>query len=285
MRLLLVLIILSAGACNARDQSVVEKVESLGLQSVNSSVTAYYSDRYRQFAEHNVQLLKNADDFFEEQFGVRQSFSIAVLDSASWRQITDIPYGLPFVSGPPYIVCLPANAQNTLSETISEAIDGYDLEGRYGTSREEIVGRFVSLIGFHELGHMYARAYGIRFPNKWTFEFAATYLAYYYLDQNFPAERDLWLEVSRVLARELAPRYTTLQEFEQWYVGVGVANYAWYQVAFLLQVQEVYEKSAKAFIRAMRDYPWPVNSASDYLPEMDSISPGFVAWAEKYQLQ
>ena len=216
---------------------------------------------------------------------MNQHFSIAVVDSVSWSKITRIPYGLPFVSGPPYIVCLPADSQNILSRTIAAAIEGYDLEERYEMSREEVVGLFVSLIGFHELGHMYATAYGASFPNKWTFEFAATYFAYFYLDQRFPRERDIWTGVSRILAEELDPRYTTLRDFEQRYVGVGVANYAWYQVVFLLQVQDVYEQMGDEFLSALRDYPWPANSDSEYLHEMGEAAPGFASWADRFQLK
>jgi hypothetical protein len=68
---------------------------------------------------------------------------------------------------------------------------------------------------------MYANAYGISFPNKWTYEFAATYFAYFYLDQNFPKQSEIWFDVSKILVKELTPRYTSLNDFEEMCVRVG----------------------------------------------------------------
>jgi hypothetical protein len=222
--------------------------------------------------------------FYEENFDARQSFALAIIDSVGWKRITQIPYGLPFVSGPPYIVCLPASSKNVLSEIISTAMDRHELNTNKGMSQEEIINLFISLIGFHELGHIYAIAYGISFPNKWIFEFAATYFAYFYLEQNFPIQSEIWGEVSEILVRELEPSTTSLNDFEEMYVRVGVDNYAWYQAAFLIRVIEVYRQQGIEFLKKLKTYQWPSDSPSEYLKEMETISPGFVTWAKNYHL-
>lgn len=162
---ILILVLVLCSFCNAQDQSTLGKVRALDLHSYDGNIETYYPEGFKYRAEANIKLLNNSNRFFEDHFGVKQSFSIAILDSANWVKITSIPYGLPFVSGPPYIICIPANSKNILSSTIMTAIDGYKLNAQYGRTNEEIVNLFISLIGFHELGHIYASAYGASFPN------------------------------------------------------------------------------------------------------------------------
>lgn len=285
MRFALILAFIIISSCNAPAQSMLDKVKDLNLNSIEGSIPTYFSDGFKDRAEANLILLKKSIAFFEKNVGVHQSFAIAVMDSASWRKITSIPYGLPFVSGPPYIVCIPATSNNVLSNTIASAIDDSKLNAQYGMTNEEIVNLFVSLIGFHELGHIYAKAYGASFPNKWTFEFAATYFAYFYLDQNFPEERNIWINVSKILVNELSPRHTSLKDFEKMYVKVGVENYAWYQVVFLLRVQELYEEQGIDFLKKLKDHQWHSTSPSEYLNEMEEIGSGFTVWSRAYNLQ
>jgi hypothetical protein len=189
------------------------------------------------------------------------------------------------VSGPPYIVCIPASSENVLSNIIARAIDGYELQDKYGMTNNEITDLFVSLIGFHELGHIYARSYGATFPNKWTFEFAATYFAYFYLDRNFSKERDIWIEVSNIIIKEIQPRYTSLKDFEVKYSGVGVENYAWYQVAFLLQVEKLFNNQGKDFLNKLQHHTWGSASTTEFVDEMNEIGVGFNQWAQRYNLQ
>ena len=271
--------------CSASSQSTLEKVRALNLKSLDGPIKTCYPQGYRHRAEANAKLLGQSTGFFEEQFGVSQPFSIALIDSARWVTLTPIPYGLPFVSGPPYVVCLPADSKNILSNTLAEAIEGYDLDQQFAMSNEELVNLYVSLIGFHELGHIYASAYGMSFPNRWTYEFAATYFAYCYLDRHHPKERDMWVETSRTLAKELDARHTSLEDFERLYVKVGVENYAWYQVAFLLQVDQVHQERGVTFLNELKNHPWHSSSASHYLSDMEQMGPGFTDWAQQYRLQ
>jgi hypothetical protein len=134
------------------------------------------------------------------------------------------------------------------------------------------------------LGHIYANEYGISFPNKWIFEFAATYFAYFYLEQNFPRQAEIWGNVSEILVKELEPSFTSLKDCKEMYVKVGVKNYAWYQALFLVRVMEVYPQHGIGFLMKLKDYPWPLGSTSEYLNEMETISLGFITWAQNYHL-
>lgn len=283
--LFLILVLVLSSSCSYQDQSTLSQVRALDLHLYDGGIETYYPEGFKGRAEANVNLLNNAIGFFQDNFGVKQSFSIAILDSVSWAKITSIPYGLPFVSGPPYIICIPANSENILSNTIMTAIDRYNLNVQYGITNEEIVNLFISLIGFHELGHIYASAYGASFPNKWTYEFSATYFAYFYLDQNFQKERDIWVDVSEILVEEINPRYTTLEDFEEMYVRVGVENYAWYQVVFLIRVKELYESQGITFLNELKYHQWNSATSSHYLNEMENMGSGFNSWAKKFQLE
>lgn len=222
--------------------------------------------------------------FFETNFQIQVHYSIAVLDSNDWVKIARIPYGLPFESGPPFVVCIPASSENILADTIKDAIVGRALGEKFSMTDEGIVNLFVSLIGFHELGHIYARTYGIKFPNKWTSEFGATYFAYAYLEENCPKESEIWRDVSRVLANKIKPDRTSLLDFEKLYVRVGVQNYAWYQVVFLLRVSEVYQDLGIDFLKTLKRKNRPLTSESYSVNQLEAINPGFVEWAQKYRL-
>ena len=284
LRFVLILLLFLSYSCSAPSPSMLKKVKRLKLNTIEGSIKTYYSDEYKERAETTLKLLNKSIKFYEDNFDVKQTFTLAILDSVSWEKITHTPYGLPFVSGPPYIVCVPANSNNVLSKTILTAMDGYELNTQNGMTQEEIVNLFVSLIGFHELGHIYANEYGISFPNKWIFEFTATYFAYFYLEQNFPKKSDIWSDVSEILVKELEPSYTSLKDFEEMYVKVGVKNYAWYQALFLVRVMEVYPQQKIGFLKKLKDHQWPLGSTSEYLNEMENINSGFINWAQNYHL-
>lgn len=277
--LILSLAIFFSNSCNSPAQSTLEKIQSLDLNETDGKIPAYYPDGFEERAKETVDLLQYSTEYFEETFQVSQSFSLAVLDSLSWIKISRIPYGLPFVSGPPYVVCIPATPDNVLSRIVSDGISDNDLSSSYPMNREGIVNRFVSLIGFHELGHIYANEYGMSFPNRWTYEFAATYFAFSYLEARQPEMSRLWLDVSEVLLEEINPKHRSLSDFEELYVRVGVENYAWYQMVFLERVKEVYDNEGNAFVELYKQAAWPSQSDDYYLNEMEKITPGFLEWA------
>ena len=97
-------------------------------------------------------------------------------------------------------------------------------------------------------------------------------------------ERDIWIDISEILVKEINPRYSTLDDFEEMYFRVGVENYAWYQVVFLLRVKELYEIQGITFLNNLKYYQWSSDSSSHYLNEMDDMASGFHAWAKKFRL-
>ncbi len=280
----ILILILMIFALPLLSQTAKEKVEALNLPQLSGSVTTNYSKSFEQRAREVQDLLAPAGAFFEEHLGVKEDFQLAILDEQDWQNVTPIPYGLPFVSGPPNVVFIPATPNHELARIILSAIKNKGFDKKYGLSNKAISELFVALIGFHELGHVYARAYGISFPNKWTFEFVATYMAYYYLKENKPEYNALWLDAGSALLDVIEPRHTSLADFERLYTRVGIANYAWYQVVFLQQVHETYQRHEKNLLKEMHDHNWPAESPTHYLDEMEKIARGFLGWAKQYNL-
>lgn len=263
-------------------QSVLKTIHSMNLDQINEFAVTYYSNGYNEVAKRMSRLLSPSRKYFEKELGIFQEFELAILDSNDWMKTTKIPYGLPFVSGPPYIVCIPASTDNELGYVVKKAIRNSNLAESYAETDEELVQLFISLIGFHELGHIYAKSAGIQFPNKWTFEFAATYLAFMYLSETNSREAQIWIDISDKLADQINPKYTLLKDFEKLYVRVGVENYAWYQVVFLLGAAEVKEKLGIKFIEKLRNVELPQDNFA--LDSLEKIYPGFKKWAMKRKL-
>lgn len=265
--------------------STLERVASLELTHTKGPIEAYYAKGYGGKARATVELLQGTNAFFGRELGREIAFSIAVMDPSAWERVSRIPYGLPFVSGPPYIVCLPATTDNPLASVLAGAVAGTDLLEWFSLETDVLVDRYISFIGFHELGHIYAREAGMSFPNKWTFEFMATYLAYAYLREEQPDMARLWGTVTDAVVAELAPEIRNLARFEEQYVRVGVGPYAWYQMVFLQRVRDVYGEHGLAFVERYRSTSFPEKSDSHYLKQLDAMAPGFEAWAKSAGLR
>ena len=263
-------------------QSVIEKVNNLNLPKYEDDVLCYYSNGFEAEAEQILKLLNNATNYFEYTFSVKETFAIAVLNESNWKEITNIPYGLPFVSGPPYIVCIPGDLKNELGILVNSALSMSNLNEKYKSTDEELAKQFISLIGFHELGHIYSKACGIDFPNKWTFEFAATYFAYLYLEKTAPLKNSLWLDVGNLLLRNINPQHTSLKDFEKLYVRVGVENYAWYQVVLLKRVAETASELKEKFVKQLREASLSNDNYS--LNDLEQINEGFLEWSYSHKL-
>ncbi|MCF8240312.1 MAG: hypothetical protein K9J16_02925 [Melioribacteraceae bacterium] len=266
------------------NQTTLDKIQSLELNSIQKPVTAYYTDGSKHNAAELIKLLTGAQKYFSDTFRLSETFSIAVLDSQSWKRITQIPYGLPFVSGPPNVVCFPSTTNNELGKLIRKSINGYNLQDKFSLTNDELTNTFISMIGFHELGHIYAREYGINFPNIWTFEFAATYFAYSYLVENHIDKAEIWNEIGEILLNEIEPTYTSLNDFENLYFRVGTANYSWYQIVLLQRVKEVFELQGVQFIKELVETKLTSGNKYFSVDKFEKIEPGFEEWANKYNL-
>jgi hypothetical protein len=89
---------------------------------------------------------------------------------------------------------------------------------------------------------------------RWFEEFFADYFTYAFMKRH---EDDMWLDLkqfellSRIMyegGRSIV-RHTSLSDFEEFYVGVGAANYCWYHGLFNLGAMELYSDYGEDFMR------------------------------------
>ena len=232
----------------------------------------------RQLAD----MLERAALFFSRELGVKEAFSLAFLEQENWARVTQAPYGMPFVSGPPYVVVFSASEDHELYRLVEQTLGGSELAREVGLENDQLIRLFIALIGFHELGHVYARESGLQSPEKWIFEFNATYLAYAFLARNRPEWAEIWVKAAAIIAEQIQPQHRSLEDFEELYVRVGTESYAWFQCVFLEQAAAVFEKEGLEWLPRMRGRECPENPDVHHLYSMEGLHPGFVAWAREH---
>jgi len=156
------------------------------------------------------------------------------------------------------------------------------------TTFEALADQFVDLIGFHELGHKLTDNFGINPPNRWLYEFIASYWSYAYISERRPE----WKAVFDLLGRpsEVRPRNTSLEDFERLYSGVD--DYGWYQGMFESRIREIYPELGLKFLSDLkRSFPQSGDSRTpngppktkmtpaQLLEQLEKIAPGFQKWA------
>jgi hypothetical protein len=287
-----VLGLLIAFPVSAQEATSLQKVQSLKNPSITNKITVYYSPGYEQRAKELQSMVEDAMGFYERKLKVKVELSLAVLTRDQWKQVRSAPYGLPNVSSPPHIAFLPATADGVVTadalsskSNLSQAtlkklkLSGYTFE--------QAAVKFVDLIGLHELGHTYAVSLDLvpPRPNKWFSEFLASYFAYAYLRDKRPKLAKLFYAMAADLALEgPRPKYTSLEDFERLYSGVGPKNYGWYQGKFFQRVAQVYDAKGLSFIaEVLKAFPaaegesLPVDVV---LQRLEKISPGFIEWSK-----
>ena len=144
--------------------------------------------------------------------------------------------------------------------------------------------RYVDFVGLHELGHTLVKAYGIQVRSMWFNEWLATYVGYTWLRAARPADARLWEGVLQGYRDAVRPQHRSLEAFDRLYFGVGAQNYVWYQARFQQSVQAVHAEKGVAFLRQLKQaFPRggsPVVSRDDLLKRLETLAPGFHAWAE-----
>jgi hypothetical protein len=273
---------------DARD--LLKSIQALGLTSSRNVITVYYPEGHEARALRLRALLEDAAAFYERELGVREEIHLAVLLPAQWdRVIPWQPYGIPGVAGTPQVAFLPATDDNLAANDASsiranvsdEAIAQIEASGM---SYDEAARRYVDLVGLHELGHTYARAFGINVPSRWAGEMLATYFAYAYLRAHDPKQAEVWDGILRGYRDAVKPAHTTLADFERLYFGVGPQNYIWYQGRFQQMVRRAHDAQGVGFLRAVRD-AFPASETGTVSPEetlrrFEKILPGFREWAK-----
>jgi hypothetical protein len=268
----------------------VERLREIGIEPAGGAVPAYASAGHEARGQALGADVAAALDFLEASFGVRPPVVVAVLHADDWGRVTPAPYGLPhFHQGAPNVVVLGATHENEAAEDLRGRHDHASAEDRQrvrraGLSWDEASGRLLDLVAYHELGHLYTHALGIAPHRRWFSEMLATYFGYAFMRSERPEDTLVWEGVLGALASSPQPAHTSLADFEELYVRVGVPNYQDYQAAFHTRVAEVYDAQGLGFIERVRE-ALPAGSGERLstdalLARLERIQPGFQAWAE-----
>ena len=271
------------------ESDVLDRVQSLNLPQLPGTISAHYVSGQTKRAQQIQSMLEDAASFFEDQLGVTADPSVALLGPTEWRVVADeIPYGLPWVSGPPYVTVLPATLEHPLAQLIIQITSESKPLLSLARPTEQIADDFIALIGFHEIGHVITWQYGIEPPSNWISEILASYLAYGFMKARHPQQATLWQEICELMAQNISPQHTTLTDFEALYSGVGIENYSWYQGIFQRRVDELFRAHGLDFVRLLKDTlretAWSENEDPLFLEAMEEVSPGFQAWADQNRL-
>ena len=286
------LVIFLFSSTYAQETESPKKISDLGLPILNGAVKVYYSMDYTKRAAYLQEILEDASHFLgkKEILGVELELGLAVLDEKDWARWTRMPYGMAHIQlGESPAAILPATEDNMLvngalenKDKVSEGIIK-SLEEIGFSYEEAVLVVFMDLLGIHEVGHIYSKAYETWPTEKWLSEFIATYLAYAFFKEYRPKCAKLWDTMMDSMVETNEHSHTTLADFEEFYVRVGGSNYGWYQAKFAQKVCEVYAKSGISFMHTLKkslaENPGAAEGDPFRLRELDNFSEGFTKWA------
>jgi hypothetical protein len=299
----------------AQQKTLLERVrEATKNHSATNKITVYYSPQYEKKALEIRTMLEDAVVYFDNKLKVKMNFTLAVLNEQQWNQVAETmqrrdvftlemekpsglepykqPYGIPMSSTPPYIIFLPATADNIPTKNILSVKTNVpaslikEIEAS-GFTYEEAAQRMPDLIGFHEIGHQYSDVYGIKATNQWLREFLASYFSYAFLSKKYPKIARLYVALHETLIAGNKPKHTSLEDFNNLSTKVGSQNYGWYQAQLLRMVSNVYKKKGLSFVTEMKK-AFPMSEKSSVsmelgLQRLEKIYPGFIEWSKSLQ--
>ena len=267
---------------------VMDRFAEMDVAISGGLVPVIYTPGFEQRAFQVRDELNEASRFFESRLQVQHAYNVAILDEVHWGSVTPVPYGFPHPSADLDVVFLPAHTDvpatqeyvNRYRDATPEVIRGI---GSSGYEFAEAAGKMIDIIGFHELGHLYSYAAGIRMHSNWFSEFMANYLTCYYLQLEKPELAAIWENMAELVVAGERPAHTSIPDFEQIYVGVGISNYTWYQSMFILKAASVVRERGIGFIQDVKN-TFPAGSeysdlsVSEQTVRLEAIQPGFTSW-------
>ncbi|MGC2236255.1 MAG: hypothetical protein WA584_08845 [Pyrinomonadaceae bacterium] len=263
MKKIVLFFILIAFCAAAKAQSV-EVVKALNTPSLEGkTISVFYSSNYRERATNLQAALEKSNAYFKKKLGIEiKPLYLTVFDAVDYKKLRAAqPYGLPFATGNPPVVFLPATSDGIVAAQSRPLLEKLPPETsleikELGYDINSAIDKSVDSIGFHELGHIYSLKLGIQPKMQevfWMKEFTATYLAYAYMMKNEPKSARLWRLLSGAIVNSWKPAEPSLREMGK----VSITNpqaYSWYQAKIVLKAAEVYEKQQLKFIKHLKKF-------------------------------
>jgi hypothetical protein len=260
------------------------------LPQLTGSIPTYYSEGSLPRARQLQSMLQEGVSYYREQLSVETSVSLALLGPAEWNAINPrYPGGAPYTlflpgvsRGTPQVMYLPSESGHGLDGLVQKVWEKSPELVALGIPAEILSERFVALVGFHELGHVYARQYMAELSENWFDEFMATYLAYAFLRDRYPEDARVWQLLCHSFVEHLEPTRTELGAISS---GVGVETYVWFQASLQMRVDEVYENHGLDLlpeVRRLRQERERSPHEETLMEALERFAPGFLLWEDRY---
>lgn len=259
-------LLISLSPIIALSQNVYDSlISSLNTEAIQGRVTTYYTPGNNKIATDLQRTITDAVNFYEKDFSGEFQIKLAVLDSAQWPSEW-IPYGFVFYDEGWIFMNTGMNYENFKKVYGLEKIYGHlesELKKKKVTDAK-MIESFYKVYAIHELGHYFiSRLSNAKSPDAWTNEFIATYFSYSFFknyDQNSLKEFELFHRIHKDFYQ---PKYSSIEDFNKIYSGMGVENYVWYHSNFYFLVESLYDCYKDQFIPFYEEL-FPKNSEKKY---------------------
>lgn len=236
---------------------------SENLVALNGNPQTFYSAGFEVRAKTVQRLISGCIDFYETTFpGEKFSVHLYLLSEADWKKPhfgPRLPYGMPFYDPDYDIMVVPAEKDalakltglKNIPKTPDSILTGMDYQP------------------LHELGHYFFFTVNKINKEKWFNEFLATYFLICYVK-----EKNLNTDLQNILKPDYSvAQHRTLEDFQKLYLGVGPANYGWYQCQFAQLGFSIYPQLKTELIKAVLDNYSPGGKNLDGVSLLKNLAP------------
>jgi hypothetical protein len=241
--------------------NALQRLLALHLPKLDGEYSTYYSPEAKTQALRSQAEITKCANWYSQQLHVKIPVTIAVLDQADWNRIGDlIPYPMP-----------QAESGDVIFMPDSFASYPGQISGAHLAAK-------LDFISFHETGHLFQHALKLHSPDLFMQEFDATLFATAYALATHPELITATLH-SRSAAKQ---RYTSFEDMDLIYIGVGFGNYDWFQIEMLrLAVFFAKGQDLATLVSKLRA-AFPAGqflTTQQIFAKTDAIRPGFLALA------
>lgn len=236
---------------------------ALRLAHIEGAVPVYYSDGLKTVALRDQAEITDCAAWYSHQLHVSVPVTLAVLNRNDWDRVGGL-------MGYPMAQAL-ADQGNVIF--MPDSFASYP-----GQKTNVDLGKKLGFISFHETGHLYQHALHLEGPDLFMQEFSATMLATAYA----VARRPELIDATLGSRTEAPQRYTSFEDIDLIYEGVGFDNYDWLQVETVrLAVYFVRGQDLVTLVKKMQE-AFPERRAmsnQQVFSSLDAIRPGVLVQA------
>jgi hypothetical protein len=271
-------------------EASVEDVDLTKLPVLEGEhVKLYHSEGAEELAALQLKRTEGIVSYYSQMYDVDPQIEVRILDREDWTG--PIPYGMPSVRpGVPLMITGPATGDGVIARDALQYADIVPASiseplARIGLSYEDAARQYPDLIVYHETGHAFQFALGMKEVPMWFAEFTASYFLWNYLVHEDPDMAVLFKTMSHATYMDgSTPDHVTMHDLNTLYAdGVGMQNYDWYQKQLNLKIISVYQKYDMDFMdRAVERFANRPDISSDQLvAELEEMFPGeFADWSQ-----